>query len=99
MTTFCEIAVDLVDAGYVFDGVFLCCSFFLRDVFNEIWDLIESVCESFYTYLYSNPTLKKLVLKNRLGSELGEAPPNRSSTSEACVKNAFDISRICPMSS
>ena len=27
-------------AGDVFDGVFLCCLFFPRDVLDEIWDLI-----------------------------------------------------------
>ena len=30
-------------AGDVFDGVFLCCPFFPRDVLDEIWDLTESV--------------------------------------------------------
>ena len=44
-----EIAVHLVVADDVFDGVFLCCSFFSRDVLHEIWDLIESVSEGFPT--------------------------------------------------
>ena len=39
-----------VPAGEVFDGVFLCCSFFPRDVLDEIWDLIESDSEGFPTY-------------------------------------------------
>ena len=34
-------------AGDVFDGVFLCCPFFPRDVLDEIWDLTESVSGSF----------------------------------------------------
>ena len=40
-------------AGDVFDGVFLCCPFFLRDVLmlDEIWDLTESVSEGFYYLL------------------------------------------------
>ena len=45
----------------------------------------------------SNPKLKRLFLKNRLGSEPGEAPQSRSSTSEFCVKSTFNISRICTM--
>ena len=28
----------------------MCCPFFPRDVFNEIWDLIESVSEGFPSY-------------------------------------------------
>ena len=43
-------AVHLAVAGDVFDGVFLCCPFFQRDVLDEIWDLIESVSEGFPTY-------------------------------------------------
>ena len=43
-----EIAVHLDVAVDVFDGVFLC--FFLRDVLDGIWDLIESVPEGFPTY-------------------------------------------------
>ena len=42
-----EIAVLLAVAGDVFDGVFVCCPFFPRDVLEEIWDLIESVFEGF----------------------------------------------------
>ena len=34
----------------VFDGVFFMLSFFLLDVLDEIWDLIESVSEGFLTY-------------------------------------------------
>ena len=45
-------AVPLAVAGDVFDGVFLCCPFFQRDVLDEIWDLIESVSEGFPTYFY-----------------------------------------------
>ena len=45
-----EIAVHLAVAGNVFDGVFLCCPFFPRDVLDEIWDIIESVSEGFSTY-------------------------------------------------
>ena len=41
-------------AGDDFDGVFLCCLFFPRDVLDEIWDLTESVSEGFPTYSYSN---------------------------------------------
>ena len=44
-----EIAVHLAVAGNVFDGVFYAV-FFPRDVFDEIWDLIESVSEGFPTY-------------------------------------------------
>ena len=45
-----EIAVHLPGAGGVYDGVFLCCLFFLRDVLGEILDLTESVSEGFPTY-------------------------------------------------
>ena len=38
--------------------------------------------------------LKRLLLKNGLGSEPGKAPQNRSSTPEFCVKSTFNISRI-----
>ena len=34
----------------VYDGVFLCCPFFLRDVLDEILDLIESVSVGFPIY-------------------------------------------------
>ena len=37
-------------AGDIFDGVFLCCTFFPRDVLDEIWDLIGSVSEGFPSY-------------------------------------------------
>ena len=40
-------------AGDVFVDVFLCCLIFLRDVLDEIWDLIESVSEGFHTYFFS----------------------------------------------
>ena len=46
-----------------------------------------------------NPELKKKWLKNRLGTEPEEAPQNRSSTLESCVKSTYNISRICTMSS
>ena len=45
-----ETAVHLAVAGGVFDDVFLCCPFFKLDVLDEIWDLIESVSEGFFTY-------------------------------------------------
>ena len=44
-------------AGDVFDGVSLCCLFFPRDVFDEIWDLIESVSEGFPTYSHIHLTI------------------------------------------
>ena len=47
-----EIAVYLAVAGDVFDGVFLCSPFFPRDVFDEIWDLIESVSKGFPSTLF-----------------------------------------------
>ena len=46
--------MHLVVAGGVYDGVFLCCLFFPRDVLDEILDLIESVSEGFLTYSYIN---------------------------------------------
>ena len=43
-----EVAVHLAVAGHVFDGVFfLVLSFLLRDVYDEIWILIEAVSEGF----------------------------------------------------
>ena len=39
------------------------------------------------------------MLKNRLGTEQEEAPQNRSSTLESCVKSTSNISRICTISS
>ena len=44
-----EIAVHLAVASDIFDGVFLCCPFFPRDVLDEIWDLIELVSAGFPT--------------------------------------------------
>ena len=35
----------------VFDVVFLCCLFFLLDVLDEIWDVIESVLRDFLSTL------------------------------------------------
>ena len=49
-----EIAVHLAVAGGVYDGVFMCCPFFPRDVLDGIFDLIESVSESFPTYPYGH---------------------------------------------
>ena len=46
-------AVHLAVTGTVFDGVFLYCPFFQRDVLDEIWDLTESVSEGFPTYSFS----------------------------------------------
>ena len=48
-----EIAVHLAVAGGVYDGVFLGCLFFPRDVLEKIWDLIESVSEGFPTYSFN----------------------------------------------
>ena len=39
------------------------------------------------------------LLKNMLGSEPEEAPQNRSSTLEPCVKSTSNISSVCTMSS
>ena len=53
-----EIAVHLAVAGGVYDGVFLCCLFFSRDVLDGTFDLIESVPMGFLTYSLSiNSTL------------------------------------------
>ena len=38
-----EIAVHLAVAGDVFNGVFLCCPFFPRDVLDEIWDFLPTL--------------------------------------------------------
>ena len=38
--------------GDVYDGVFLCSSFFPRDVLDKILDLIESVSEGFPTFTH-----------------------------------------------
>ena len=48
-----ETAVHLAVAGGVFDGIFLCCSFFPLDVLDEIWDVIESVSEGLLTTVFS----------------------------------------------
>ena len=45
-----RLAVLLAVAGDAFDGVFLCCPFFSRDVLNETWDLIEPVSKGLPTY-------------------------------------------------
>ena len=42
-----EIAVHLAVACDVYDGVFLCCSFYPRGVLDEILNLIESVSGGF----------------------------------------------------
>ena len=47
-----EIAVHLAVAGGIYDGVFLCCFFFPRDVLDEILDLIESVSGGIPTYFF-----------------------------------------------
>ena len=50
-------------------------------------------------YREANRRIQKAVkkAKNRLGSEPEEAPQNRSSTVESCVKSTSNISRICIM--
>ena len=45
-----EISVHLAVACDVYDGVFLCCSFFPRGVLDEILNLNESVSEGFPSY-------------------------------------------------
>ena len=45
--------VYLAVACDVYDGVFFVLSFFLRDVLDEILNLIESVSEGFPTYSYN----------------------------------------------
>ena len=47
-----EIAIHVAVADGVYGGVFLCCSFFPRDILDEILDLIESVSEGFPNYSY-----------------------------------------------
>ena len=47
-----KMAVHLAVAGDVYNSVFLCCTFFPRDVLYEIRDSFESVSEGFSTYLY-----------------------------------------------
>ena len=44
--------MHLAVTGDVFDGDFLCCFIFPRDVLDEIWDLIESVPEGLPTYVF-----------------------------------------------
>ena len=44
------------------------------------------------------PQAEEIIAENRLGSEPEEAPQNRSSTSESCVKRTSNTSRICTMS-
>ena len=44
------IAIHLAVAGGVYDDVFLCYSFFPRDVLDGNLDFIESVSEGFPTY-------------------------------------------------
>ena len=38
----------------VYDGVFLCCLFFLRGVLDEILNFIESVSEGFPSYSFTS---------------------------------------------
>ena len=45
-----ENAVYQAVAGGVYDGVFLYCPFFPRDVLDAILDLVESVSKDFPTY-------------------------------------------------
>ena len=51
-----KIAIQLVVAGIVFDGVFLCC-FFPRDGLDEILDLIESVSKVFISTLINKSNI------------------------------------------
>ena len=48
-----EVAVHLAVAGDVYRGCLFVLSFFSRDAFDAIWDLIESVSEGFPTYSYN----------------------------------------------
>ena len=48
-----EIGAHLAVAGGVYDGIFLCCPFFPRDVFDGILDLIESISEGFPSYFFN----------------------------------------------
>ena len=43
-------AVHMAVAGDVFGGVLFCAVLFPRAVLDEIWDIIESVPQSFPTY-------------------------------------------------
>ena len=45
------------------------------------------------------PEAEEIIAKNGLVSEPEEAPQNRSSTLESCVKSTSNISKICTMSS
>ena len=42
-------------------------SFFPRDVFDEIWDLIESVIVNFPTYLYTHKMLNNFLNTDKSG--------------------------------
>ena len=44
-----ELAFYLATAGDVFGGVYFLLSIFPRDVFDEIWDWIESVPEDVFS--------------------------------------------------
>ena len=64
------------------------------------------LCQNYRTISlisHSSKVMLKVILNrlkpNRLGSEPEEAPQNRSSTLESCVKSTSNISRICTMSS
>ena len=45
------------------------------------------------------PQAEEIIAENMLGSEPEEAPQNRSSTLESCVKGTSNIRKICTMSS
>ena len=47
-----KLLFKLAVACDVYDGVFLCCPFFPRDVLDEILNLIEAVSEGFPTYSF-----------------------------------------------
>ena len=58
-----ETAVHLAVAGGVFDGVFFVLSFFPLDVFDRIWDFIESVSEVFLFFpIFSSPEHEVLMV-------------------------------------
>ena len=44
------------------------------------------------------PSFQTIPPRNSLGSEPGEAPQNRYSTTESCVESIFNLSKICTMS-
>ena len=60
-----EIAFHLAVAVDVFDGVFLCCPFFPRDVFDWLWDLIGSVTEGLPTYSVQSESLNLVLIKSK----------------------------------